>query len=262
MGVKNLSKAVASFKKFENSLEFMRNSSVAIDTSIFMYRYKYSAFINPGMFIERFKRDISIFKIFDITPIYVFDGIPPKLKQETHEKRKLAKERTKILSQDNKELEKNIINISKEDTQNVKNLFDSLDVKYFCPEKTEGEKYCAYLNKTGLADFVMSNDFDTLVFGCNKLVFTLANNCYNVYDTKEILNSLELTKEEFVDFCISCGTDYYQEGIPGLGPKKSMTLIKKHGLIETWNFILPEKLKDNLQEIRDIFLVDPEECNL
>ena len=46
-----------------------------------------------------------------------------------------------------------------------------------------------------------------------------------------ILEDMELTMEEFVDLCILCGCDYTNT-IPGVGPKTSLSLIKKYKNIE------------------------------
>jgi len=42
---------------------------------------------------------------------------------------------------------------------------------------------------------------------------------------------MELTSDEFLDFCIMCGTDY-NDNIPGVGPVKAYALIKEYGSIE------------------------------
>jgi 5'-3' exonuclease len=77
-----------------------------------------------------------------------------------------------------------------------------------------------------------------------------------VYDTKEILEHLSMTKEELVDLCIASGTDYFPQGIPRMGPAKSLVYLKKYGNIENWTCIaVPENL--NVQNIRDIFFTDP-----
>lgn len=261
MGVKGLSKLIKQFARTENSLEFMANSIVAIDTSIFLYRYKYGT-SNTEMFLRRFLKQIRTFQRFGVTPIYVFDGIPPEEKKVTLEKRNLTREKGKVNAElepdleKAKNIEKNIICITKQDTNNLVKFLELLGVKYILPGYTEGEKYCAYLNKNGYADYAMSNDYDTIVFGCTKLVTTVNDSCYNVYNTKEILENLDISKEHLVDLCIASGSDYFPQGIPRMGPKKSLDYLKKYGNIEKWdNISVPENL--NVQNIRNIFCTDP-----
>ena len=47
----------------------------------------------------------------------------------------------------------------------------------------------------------------------------------------EILSSLELTADQFIDFCIMCGTDY-NKNIPKIGPENAYKLIKRYETIE------------------------------
>jgi len=46
-----------------------------------------------------------------------------------------------------------------------------------------------------------------------------------------VLKALELTNEQFVDFCILCGCDYTSK-IAGIGPVKALKLIKENKNIE------------------------------
>ena len=70
----------------------------AIDTSLFFYKYKYKM---DELFINEFVEQINRLLINNITPIYVFDGIPPIEKKDTIESRKNKrneyKEQLKIL---------------------------------------------------------------------------------------------------------------------------------------------------------------------
>ena len=52
------------------------------------------------------------------------------------------------------------------------------------------------------------------------------------YNLKYILQILNFTYEQFVDFCILCGCDYTNK-IPKLGSETAYKYIKAHGNIET-----------------------------
>lgn len=240
MGVKGLSKFLA---KYAKSIDFsyLEGKKLAIDTSIFLYKFKYNTEGNE--FLKRFIYQILKFKKNNITPIYIFDGAPPPEKKETQSKRKEQRE---------KSAEQNRIYITKEDISNLKKLLKHTNVEYVCPD-TEGEKYCSYLNKTDPNIYgVMSNDFDSFAFGCKKLI--TFNSELKEYNIEEILSDLDITIDTFIDICIASGTDYYQQGIPRMGPSTSLKKIKKEPDICNWKGI-PEDL--NIIRIREIFKCDP-----
>lgn len=266
MGVKGLSKFLIQFCKMETSLEFLKGKRVAIDASIFLYRFKYGTNDNHHVFLNRFVKQINNFKKYDITPIYVFDGIPPVEKGNTLKKRAEAKEKYVVIAngeiceEKTKNIMKNVINITKEDIQAVKDLLDKENVKFFHPERTEGEKFCAYLNKLNQVDAVISNDHDTIVFGCKQLVCVVNDSSYKIFNTDEILKGLGITCQQLVDICISSGTDYYPSGISMIGPKKGMKLCKERGPIESWGVETPRDM--DLDIIRKLFLEDPDEPSI
>ena len=85
-------------------LSELRGKRVAIDTSIYFYKFLYK---NPR-FIESFFQQISRLRTHNITPIYVFDGKPPEQKRD------------EIISRKNKKDEyKNKIKLIKEQLENI-----------------------------------------------------------------------------------------------------------------------------------------------
>ena len=62
-----------------------RRLRAAIDTSLFMYKYKYKS---GDKFIIDFLEQINRLLINNIEPIYVFDGAPPSEKSDTLKSRK------------------------------------------------------------------------------------------------------------------------------------------------------------------------------
>ena len=68
------------------------------------------------------------------------------------------------------------------------------------------------------------------------------------------MESTKLTLEQLVDVAILIGTDFNTGGLPGIGPKTALKLIREKGRLEEI-----EKIKDNLkhvpyQHIREIFI--------
>src|SRR5437667_3645105 len=66
------------------------------------------------------------------------------------------------------------------------------------------------------------------------------------------LASLGLTREQLVDMGLLIGTDF-NEGVKGIGPKKALALIKKHGSLEPALAELGGAIEAK-GEVREIFL--------
>ncbi len=251
MGIKNLNtflkdNAAAGIQEIEFSE--LKGQTIAIDTSIFLYKFMYSM-----RFIDNFMSQVAHFRSHDIIPLYVFDGAPPKEKQEVLNQRKEQKEKIyskldelnkqikekkeageecKNLQKDYQSLKRKCINISRDDIINLKNVFDILGVAYIQAD-SEADLVCCELYKRGQVDACMSNDMDFLPSGCGKLVrnYNLSN-LVTVYDLDFILSTLEIDYDQFVDFCILCGCDYSPK-IARLGAITAYNYIKNHNRIET-----------------------------
>lgn len=125
-----------------------------------------------------------------------------------------------------------VVSICDEDFKVSKELLEVLGIPWFQAEM-EAETTCADLCINGQVELVFSDDTDVLCYGAPNVVSKINTGdgsavlvCYN-----DILESLELTSEQFTDFCIMCGTDY-NKNIPKVGPETAYKLIKKHGSIE------------------------------
>ncbi|KAH6897439.1 hypothetical protein B0T10DRAFT_602757 [Thelonectria olida] len=127
----------------------------------------------------------------------------------------------------------------------------------------EAEAECALLQKHGIVDAVLSEDVDTIMFGCTR---TLRNwsaegkgsspTHVSLYETKE----LGLDREGMVLVALMSGGDYLPAGIPGCGVKvaceaakagfgKSLCRLKKVGDslagIQEWTASLVHELRTN-----------------
>ena len=261
----------------------LNNQKIAIDISIYLYKFSYGGGKN---FISNFLNQIILFKKYNITPIYVFDGKPPDEKQNVLKSRKdlkktkyerkeeiekkivdinknidenqndeqsliFYKDHKKLLNKELNKLKMSIISLNSNDISNLKTLFDLLNIKYILAD-TEAEIICSYLCYKGLVDGCLSNDTDILPN--NGLVFYTnynGNTDYLIkYDLKIILEELELSYEEFIDLCILCGCDYTIK-IKNIGYVTALKLIKKYKNIET----ILENIKDiKKQDINEEFI--------
>ncbi len=260
MGIKGLSKFLKDFG-VKKTLEDYSSKVLAIDTSIYLYKYKYNT--EGNNFLRKFVAQVSSFKKRGITPVYIFEGKPPPEKKLTTEKRKNIRQKQILQAQQEEDfqtrvsIEKNIIKISKEDVENLQKVFKLCNVHFIqCEDFVEGERYCAFLNKNGYVDMVLSNDFDSLTFGCKKLLTFNGNNEYVEYDLDAILTGLDINHDQFIEMCIACGSDYFPQGVMKFGPVKSLKTVKSHGDIENWGVEINEAF--DVKMIRSIFKTDPQ----
>ena len=211
-----------------------------------------------------------------IRPIYVFDGEPPKLKRRTVKERielrkEAAKEWTAALEagdvEEARKYAQRAGRLTDEMISGSKKLLDGMGVPWI-QAPCEGEAQAAHLVQRGDAWAAGSQDFDSLLFGAPLLVRNLAITGRRKLPGKDVyvevspelmelqttLKELGITREQLVDIGILVGTDY-NEGIKGIGPKKALELVKKHGSMEN---ILRTELADKFEvdplEVREIFL--------
>nr|MDO8112094.1 hypothetical protein [Candidatus Sigynarchaeota archaeon] len=97
----------------------------------------------------------------------------------------------------------------------------------------EGEAQCAWLQRRGIVDFIVTKDADALLYGAGRIVKNLAvkQRIAEQYTLKDVLRSLGITQEQLVDLAILVGTDY-NPGVQGFGAKTALKLVKIHGRIE------------------------------
>ncbi|KAI0376596.1 hypothetical protein F5Y04DRAFT_201262 [Hypomontagnella monticulosa] len=132
----------------------------------------------------------------------------------------------------------------------------------------EAEAECALLQLNGIVDAVLSEDVDTIMFGCTRTLRNWSSEGskgsktpthVSMYDTEELLKSgAGLDREGMVLVALMSGGDYIPEGIPGAGVKlaceaaragfgKSLCRLKKSDTSElaTWKEWLIYELRNN-----------------
>ena len=224
-----------------------KNSKVAIDCSILLYKFKYASRVENSHLIG-IANGIKFYLMNGILPIFVFDGTPPEAKRVTLVKRQATKEKmyvrleelrakepeteeeNKTIQEEIEKLLSQLIVIKKSHVEESKELLEKSGIPY-CTAPEDAEKYCAFLQKNGLVDYTVTDDTDASTFGCPIILKTSINKNITEINTDIILQKFEMTHDSFVDFCILSGCDY-AEPIPQIGPITAFNLIKKHGSIE------------------------------
>ena len=255
MGIKGLTQLVK--KNSPESITHvglykMKDKRVAIDTSIFLYKslmnvrskgdYLRNSEGKVVSHIQGLYYKTNQLLTFGITPIYIFDGKPPVEKSECiKERNKKANEcKEKIKNTDNpeekKNLEKGTIRIKKEYIDDLKNLFSLMGVSYIHADG-EAEAYASELCRLGFVDSVMTEDMDTLSYGCPLLLRSCIDKSIKrpeivtIFNFEKIIQDFKLNHDEFIDMCILCGCDYCPT-IPKVGPVRALKYIQKYKSIE------------------------------
>jgi flap endonuclease-1 len=212
--------------------------------------------------------------------VFIFDGKPHPLKMKTIQERSRRKElaekeykealkagdlkKARMKAQQTSRVTDEIVKQSKE-------LLDALGIPHI-QAPTEGEAQASYMVKKGDAFAVGSQDYDCLLLGSPVLVRNLTSSerrklpgkeSYVKVYPKQIrlktnLKALGIKQKQLVDMAILIGTDF-NDGIKGIGPKKSLALIKKNGNVENVYATIGKSplAFDEIKEIRKIFL-EPE----
>jgi len=206
----------------------------------------------------------------NIELIFIFDGKPPDIKSDTiYERKKKANEAKEkmdnaVTKEDKDKYEKASLRLTKEMINDVKKLLNLMGVSYIHPDG-EGEAFASELCRIGYVDYVLTEDMDTLVYGCPKLI----RNCLDkslkrgdiisVINYDKVLEDFNLTQDQFIEFCIFCGCDYC-DSVPKIGNITALKLIKEHGNIETiinnnTKYVFPENYLELFKQSKEIFLM-------
>jgi flap endonuclease-1 len=184
-----------------------------------------------------------------IKPVYVFDGEPPELKQEEIAKRKEAKriaeqkyEEAKS-SEDTKGMKKyggRFVKITNEIIEESKKLLEAMGIPVI-QAPGEGEAEAATLCLTNRVDAAVSQDYDSLLYGTPILIrnLTLArrkktpSGLYvdikpELIEFQDVLNKLQIDKDQLICLAILVGTDYNPGGVRGLGQKRALEIVQKY----------------------------------
>ena len=214
-----------------------------------------------------------------IRPVYVFDGEPPEFKKETAEHRREVREaaekkwkeavekgdieHVKMYAQGAARLTKDMI-------EDAKRVLDFMGIPWI-EAPSEGEAQAAYMVKTGKVWASGSQDWDSLLFGAERLVRNITvsgrrklprRESYvtikpEIVSLSEVLSSLGINREQLITIGILVGTDYNPGGIKGIGPKKALQIVKEH---KTFGAVM-EKVEwgfdTSAEEIFDFFRNPP-----
>lgn len=234
-------------------LSSFTGKTIVIDTSIYLYK-----FAATDCIIESLYHMILIFKYYNITPIFIFDGKPPDakkaliykrndMKNDAETKQNTAEMEYEILSKKHNKtdeeynrldaikilinnLKKQCVRVSWDDSYKVRCLLTLCDIEFY-NAKGEADELCAHMVLTQKAWACMSDDMDMFVYGCTRVMrgFNLQNNTVMFYNINGILRDLDLNMTDFRKIAVLSGTDYnIDQSIDIVDVLKHYNLYKKN----------------------------------
>ncbi|MBU0980718.1 MAG: flap endonuclease-1 [Nanoarchaeota archaeon] len=208
-----------------------------------------------------------------LKPSFVFDGPPPKLKSEERKRRRDLKAEAEkkyeaaVTDEDIESMRKyaaRTSRLTKDLVDEARQLIRALGLPAI-DAPCEGEAQAAELVKEGEAFALVSQDADGLLFGSPRLVRNLSvqprkklpgKMSYTqlmpeLIDLEATLKSLGMSREQLIALAMLVGTDYNMGGVKGIGPKKAMVLVKKHG--NDFNALFKETAIEGWEDIFGLF---------
>ena len=212
----------------------------------------------------------------DIKLIYIFDGKPSPLKSKEIDRRRQVKQDalnkyqeaiTAGRFEDARKYSQATSVLTDKMVEESKMILTLLGIPYI-QAPSEGEAAAAQLTQSNIAFACASQDYDSLLFGAKRLIRNLAisgkrkvpnRNVYvdiepEIIEQQQLLNETGLNLEQLVDIGILIGTDFNPGGIPGIGPKTALKLVREHNKLEKIEKIEASLANIPYKEIREVFL--------
>ena len=231
------------------TLESMRGTRVAVDAEMWLYAALYKT--PTDEFLLYFANRSHELLMNGIYPLFVFDGKPPEEKYVVEERKK----RRKVVESRVAEMEQKAIEVP-ETAPSMEAAAAKLRTQIICvtPEhkrkcihfleafgfitvtaEYEADQVCATLCSAGVVDAVMTDDLDCMAFGAPRVL--RKNRCqngitpYHIIELRPVLDSLHLTVDRFLLYCVLAGCDYVPSPL-GVGPVKALRMAQLYENVE------------------------------
>jgi flap endonuclease-1 len=224
-----------------------------------------------------FYRTTRLMAEYTLKLVFVFDGAPPALKAQEVAKRRAVKEKYEAghaaaLARgdlaDAYSKATMTSRLTKDMVAEARELLRLMGVPTV-QAPSEGEAQAAHMAARSSDIWAASKDYDSLLFGAPRLVRFLTISGKEFLPSQgtfrpivpetivldQLLNTWGITREALVDLAVLVGTDF-NAGIKGIGPKKALALVQRHGRIEDMPDDIRERVGDvdAINEVRHIFL--------
>jgi len=132
---------------------------------------------------------------------------------------------------------------------------------------SEAEAQAAHMARRGSVWAAASKDYDALLAGTPRLVrfLTISGREFlpshgtfrpitpELIDLQRMLDALGITRPQLIDLGLLVGTDFHP-GVKGIGPKKALGLVRRHGAIEQMPSAIRDAFGADLDRLRQIYL--------
>lgn len=235
MGIKGLNRYLKkvcsqnSIKKI--TIHEMKNKTIVIDSSIFIYR-----FLEKDKLMECMFRMATSFLQNDITPIYIFDSKPEEQKKnlviKRTEKRKQAymkyTELQKCMDnnthteEEEKDIQKQLrkwkiqsTRVTMEHLRQTKEILQCMGIEYY-EALYEADGLCANFIRSKKAWACMSDDMDMLAYGCDFIIreWNIYTQEGTLYNTDSICNDIGIKNKDLCSTLVLMGNDYGSSRVP------------------------------------------------
>ena len=197
--------------------------------------------------------------------VFVFDGKPPAAKQIEIERRRAV--RAEFARAHEEALARGDLDqayakatmtsrLTREMAGEARELLRLLGLP-IVQAPSEGEAQAAHMARAGRVWAAASKDYDTLLFGTPRLLrfLTISGKEFlpsqgtfrplvpEVIDLDAQLNMWRISRESLIDLALLVGTDF-NDGVHGIGPKKALALVQRHGRIDAMPSNIQEAVGD------------------
>ena len=244
------------------SFEELSHQVIAVDAFNMLYQFITTIRMRDGKPLKNSKGQptshligllsrTSNFLEHQIKPVFIFDGESPQLKRAEQDRRRAIKKQAKEKHQaaeargDITAMKKyagRTAKLTSDMIQESKQLLEALGVPWI-QAPAEAEAQAALLVQAGDADYVASQDMDSLLFGAPKMIKNLSitgkrkrpgTSSYYTIEPEIItlqteLNRLGITQQQLILLGMLVGTDFNPSGIKGIGPKTALKKVKEYG---------------------------------
>jgi flap endonuclease-1 len=255
-------KIIELMPKKEISISELKNKTIIIDASLYMYQFLSTIRQPDGSLLTDSHGNVTshLVGLFSrctnlmengMRLAFCFDGKAPKLKEaererrreiklHAHEEYEVAKEREDFEMM--KKYAARTSRLTPEMVHEAKELITCLGLPVV-QAPSEGEAQAAFIVRNKDAYAVSTNDADVLLFGASRLIKNLSvsqkkklpgKSAYvstnpEMIELKESLDTLGIDQDQLIALAMLVGTDFNYGGIKGIGPKKALTLVKEYG---------------------------------
>ncbi|KAF9652654.1 PIN domain-like protein [Thelephora ganbajun] len=255
MGISGLLPLLKPIHKNKHLSEFS-GKTVAVDAYVWLHKGVYACApeVATGKkttkYVEYSMHRVRLLRHHKIIPYIVFDGGPLPAKKGTESERK--KRRDENLAMANKLAAEGKHAQAREYYVKCVDVTTEMAYQFIKALRAEGIQYVvapyeadaqlAYLERVGIADAIITEDSDLLVFGCQSVLFKLDSVAATVTSISRsdfgsvtaAGGGISLTGWSDVQFramAILSGCDYLPS-IPGVGLKTAWSLLRKYKTVE------------------------------